>query len=527
MRVARRFSAFLLALAFAPIGQAGAAPSPPTLPQAIAAIVNRPNLVHTLFGVEVYDLDSKRVVFDMNGQKFFKPASTTKVLTEGTTLALLGPDFTFTTPVYRTGAVDSEGTLNGDLVLVASGDPNLSQRIQPDGTLAFENEDHSYDGSKYTAAVPGDPLAVLRDLAKQIAAHGIKKITGRVLVDATLFPEAGPESGTGAYISPIVVNDNLIDIVVTPGKSAGQPATIAVSPETPYATFTSKATTGAAKSDNTLDMEDVIDGAGNHTVTVTGSVPLSDPPILYAYRVPTPSRYAEVGLTYALQQTGVAISAAPSDTPFVKATYAPTYMQGNLVAAHVSPPLREDVKITLKVSDNLHASVMPYLWGVYVAHADAAKLQAGFAQEHKLLSGAGLDLSSATQSDGLGGDAYFTPDFIVHYLAWVRTQKWYPDFYRGLPILGVDGTLFDIATNLPAKGKVHAKTGTWGGGDLLNSGGMTSAKGLAGYVTSRNGHRLVFCIYLNRLTSRRGEDGSKTAGQINGEIANAIYLYAR
>jgi PBP4 family serine-type D-alanyl-D-alanine carboxypeptidase len=510
-----------VALADAP---APAATPPNALPQAVSAIVNQPALRHTLFGIDVYDLDSHRAVYSLNADKFFKPASTTKTLTEGTTLALLGGDFRFTTPVYRTGPIDAAGALHGDLVLVASGDPNLSQRIQPDGTLGFENEDHSYDGSGDTKAVPGDPLTVLRELAKQVAAAGIKSVTGRVYVDASLFPEGGAESGTGAYLSPIVVNDNLIDVIVTPGASPGDRASIAVSPATPYARFTNAATTGARGSDSTLSLNDTADAAGNRVVTVTGSVPLGTRPTLYAYRVPTPVRFAEVALTQALQDAGIQISTPTADGTFAPDVYAGAYVPANRVAQHVSLPLRQDVRITLKVSDNLHASLMPYLWGTYAAHAKDEQLRAGFELENALLSKAGLDLSQATQSDGLGGDAYFTPDFMVHYLAWARRQPWFADFYRGLPILGVDGTLYNIQNGAPAMGHVHAKTGTWGLDDLLNHGSMINAKGLVGYVVTRRGRHVAFALYLNRLKFRHGQDGSRAAGQILGAIANAIYV---
>lgn len=516
--------------AVAPLSYAGAAPSAApangaVLAKAINGIVGRPLLRHTLFGAQVYDLDAKRVIYGYNADKFFKPASSTKTLTEGTALAVLGGDFRFTTPVYRTGTIDANGVLHGDLVLVASGDPDLSQRIQPNGTLAFENEDHSYDGSADTKAVPGDPLVVLRELAKQIAAAGIKSVSGRVLVDTSIFPDGGAESGTGAYQSSIVVNDNLIDVIVTPGKSVGDPVTFTASPQTPYATFASRAVTGAAHSDNTLDMHDETDDFGNHIVTLVGSIPASDPPILYAYRVTDPRRFAEVALTKALQDAGVTIAPPQKDAAFDPAAYSASYTSDDLVAKHVSPPLREDVRITLKVSDNLHASLMMYVVGAYAVKAKTNVLRAGFAEERKMLHDAGLDLSQATQSDGLGGKAYFTPAFEVSYLLWARTQKWFPDFYRGLPILGVDGTLYDIQTHAPSRGKVHAKTGTWGIGDLLNGGGMVTSKALVGYTTARNGHRIVFALYLNRLQSPHGTDGGHTAGQILGEIATQIYLH--
>src|SRR5437764_3413605 len=123
-----------------------AAQNASTLPEGIQRILNRPEFRHTNFGIEFYDLDRREPIYALNADKLFTPASTTKLLTEGTALELLGADYRFRTRVYRTGPL-TDGTLDGDLILVASGDPNLSGRMQPDGTLGFTNEDHSYAGS--------------------------------------------------------------------------------------------------------------------------------------------------------------------------------------------------------------------------------------------------------------------------------------------------------------------------------------------------------------------------------------------
>src|SRR5205823_8494753 len=116
-----------------------------TLAKRIQTIMDRAEFRHALFGIEFYSLDTHQVIYSINADKLFTPGSTTKLLTEGTALSLLGADFRFHTRVYSAGPKDAEG-FTGDLVLVASGDPNLSGRIKTDGTLAFENEDHSYDG---------------------------------------------------------------------------------------------------------------------------------------------------------------------------------------------------------------------------------------------------------------------------------------------------------------------------------------------------------------------------------------------
>jgi D-alanyl-D-alanine carboxypeptidase/D-alanyl-D-alanine-endopeptidase (penicillin-binding protein 4) len=129
--------------------------------------------------------------------------------------------------VYRTSPLSKTGVLSGGLVLVASGDPNLSNRIQHD-TLAYENEDHAYGQVLEARLVPGDPLVVIRNLAKQVASKGVKTIEGRVLVDVSLFPEGTREGGSGVVISPMALNDNVIDVIVKPGSTAGTPASLQI-----------------------------------------------------------------------------------------------------------------------------------------------------------------------------------------------------------------------------------------------------------------------------------------------------------
>ena len=107
-----------------------------SLESRLQRIMARPEFAHSNFGIEFLDLDTGKVLYSLNADKLFVPASTTKLLTEGTVLAKLGPDYRFHTNLYRTGPIDKHGTLKGDLILVASGDPNLSNRIQPDGTLS-------------------------------------------------------------------------------------------------------------------------------------------------------------------------------------------------------------------------------------------------------------------------------------------------------------------------------------------------------------------------------------------------------
>jgi len=489
----------------------------------INAIVDRPEYRHALFGIEIFSLDTQEPLYQLNADKFFVPGSTTKLLTEGTVLELLGPDHRFHTRVYRTGPVDRDGTLDGNLVLVAAGDPDLSNRVQPDGRLAFENEDHSYGGSPDTRAVPGDPLLVLRELARQVRQRGIRAVHGSVIVDASFFPEGERELGTGVVISPIVVNDNVVDVYVAPGKTPGDSVALQISPETPYVRFVNRATTSVADSAPNINWaSDSTAPDGSHVVVVTGTVPAGKQRILFSWPVDEPTRFAEVSFARALGAEGVRARAIEATRHLDIASLARGYTDSMVVAEHVSPPLSEEVKVTLKVSQNLHASMGPFLLGALLAHDGSAK--AGFAEERRFLKQAGLDLSGASQSDGAGGSAHFTPDFMVHFLAYMAAQKDFSLYYAALPVLGRDGTLWNIQVGSPAAGHVHAKTGTYERDDLLNDLMMVDGKGLAGYLTTADGRRLAFAVYANNVAAGTDPEAvTRGVGQALGEIAVAAY----
>jgi len=488
----------------------------PLFEKRFKAVMSRPEYRHSRFGVEIYSLADGKVLYSWNPQELFVPGSTTKILSVGTALELLGPDFRFHTKVYGTGPV-SGGTLDGDLVLVASGDPDLSNRIQPDGTMVFENEDHSYDGFAEARAVPGDPLAVIRELASKVAASGIQRINGRVVVDASLFPEGAKELGTRVVISPIVVNDNVIDVMVSPGAREGDVATLAISPLTRYVTIANQVKTAAAGGKTQLEWsKDAANADGTHAIALTGTIPAGAPAKLRVYKVPVPSRFAELAFAEALESAGVHVAGASvPNTNGIRTE----------IAEHVSPPLQEEAKITLKVSQNLHASMMPYIVGAYTRKGSPNPLQAGFDSEAEMLKRDDLDVSGAVQSDGAGGAALFTPDFMVHFLLHLSKQPFFASFKKALPILGKDGTLYNIQTASPAAGHVFAKTGTSAAGNALApNGGVIEGKGLAGFIETKDGRLLAFAAYINFVPLPVMEESATAmVGQAVGEIAAAAY----
>ena len=512
--------ALLLAFVATPSSQAQ-----DTFTVRIQKVMDRPEFARANFGVEFLDLATGRIVYEHNAKKLFVPASTTKLLSEGTLLAKLGPDYRFHTKIYHTGSIDKKGRLKGDLILVASGDPNLSNRVRSDGTLAFVDEDHSYGGP----AVPGDPLTVIKELAKAVRDKGVKKIDGRVLVDASLVPDGPREGGTGVVMSSIMVNDNVIDIVATPGAAAGEPVKIESAPQSRYIRFVNHALTGAPDSKMTYDDPVFVTNPnGSVTVTLSGTLPVGKEPQPVSIAVPSPTQFAEVVLREALQEEGISISGKPGATS-TQTDFAPiraSYTAENEVADHVSLPLSEEIKVTLKVSQNLHAGMTPYLLGAVVAKETKNPLGKGFEIERNFLQDAKLDLSGIAQGDGAGGDwaDLFSPEFMCSYLAYWSTRPDFDVLFRALPVLGKDGTLAKIQKTNPGAGHVFAKTGTFDSEDKLNGKLMLNGKGLAGYVITKSGRKLAFAAYVNHVSLPAEPDApQQVAGQALGEIAAAAY----
>src|ERR1700704_2400569 len=325
------WAVLLLLVLFLPILQARAQ-SEASLAQRIQKVISRPEFAHANFGIEFYSLDTGKVIYALNADKLFVPASTTKTLTEGALLAKLGADYRFHTRVYRTGPIDKHGALRGDLILVASGDPNLSNRVQPDGTLAFVDQDHSYQGP----ALPGDPLLVIKQLAKDVAARGIRKIEGRVLIDTTLFPDGPREGGTEVVMSSVMINDNVIDLVAKPGAKVGDAIVLDSSPQTSYIRIVNRVLTSPA--DSKPSLEPPIFSAnpdGSVVVTLSGNLPLGIATQPASIAVPSPTKFAETVFREALVAAGVQIRPASGSASADFSAYARSYTSENQVAEHV------------------------------------------------------------------------------------------------------------------------------------------------------------------------------------------------
>ncbi|MFM0516158.1 MULTISPECIES: D-alanyl-D-alanine carboxypeptidase/D-alanyl-D-alanine-endopeptidase [Caballeronia] len=489
-----------------------------SVPDAITQIMKKPMYQGSTWALRVVDLNSGDLIYDMNSNAQVYVASVRKVFSLGAALDQYGADHQFQTPVYRLGTVDATGTLNGNLVLVASGDLAMGGRTNPDGTLAWTNFDHNEANSLGNAQITApDPLAGYNSLAAQVAAAGIKKINGEVVIDDRLFD---PFDFRDEFdLRPIFVNDDVVDTIIGQG-SAGSASPVDYRPKSSAFTVQSTLTTGAAGTPATITVtptDPTCFGTLPCGGVLSGSIPadyvppiVPSFPVIRTFRVTQPSNYARTVLIEALARAGVTVTAtAVENNPVQLLPAKNSYSADTRVAQLTSQPYGEYSKWILKVSYNIGADTSLMLFGV--ANNGSTTLNAALAAESAKLSAApfSVPMTQTHFIDGSGGgETTATPLAVIAMLRAMNGRPAFPAYVDSMPFLGVDGSLASTTdfendpTLAGAKGKVYAKTGTYATGTELPNGQVqTTLKGqaLAGYIDAKSGRRLAFALMVNNV----------------------------
>src|SRR5580704_3296492 len=254
------------------------------------------------WGLLIADADTGEVLYQSNADRYFAPASNVKLFTTALALATLGPEFRIRTTIETRGALSPEGRLTGDIVLVGRGDANLSNRKFP-----FDKE----------VERDGPPEKVLADLADQVAARGVRQISGDVVADDTYFSyQRFPTGSTvddiqwnsGAAVSAVAVNDNTFALELRPAAREGDPASFDAEPWAGFYTIENQIVTGPRGS---AVMLRVSREPGSRTIRLSGSLPLGAEPRMLTIAIEEPAEYAAALLTQLLEARGVKIFGQP------------------------------------------------------------------------------------------------------------------------------------------------------------------------------------------------------------------------
>ncbi len=487
--------------------------------KAIDRIERQPIYRQSDWGYTIVDQGTGRVLASQSADKMFDPGSTMKSYSVSTALRMYGPNYRFHTPVYRQGTV-AGGTLTGNLVLVGAGDLTFGLREQPDGTLYYESlpkVDQSYaDELPGAVEPPGNPMAALDELAADVRAAGITRISGNVVIDDRLFRSF--DGFPDGLMTPIWVNENLIDLLVKPG-SPGKPASIDVRPVTSAYTVDDRVTTVAAGKATNLSVSEPTPG----TIEVTGQIAAGSPPTLRVWEVADPAAFARTAFIEALARAGVTVTAPlTGPNPSGLLPTKDRYRRADLVGEHVSLPLSQYAKLILKVSYNRGADLMACLAAVKLGSRNCER---GMAAEVDTATGLGARPSEVIPFDGAGSDdqGRTTPSALATLLRGIPRTAYGPAFVNALPILGRDGTLANVLDHAPVAGHAQIKTGNR---VVNNKAGQINVLGnsLAGYVETSHGHRLVLAIVVGNVPIRTPEAFEAIVSQ-QAQMIEAVYRH--
>jgi D-alanyl-D-alanine carboxypeptidase/D-alanyl-D-alanine-endopeptidase (penicillin-binding protein 4) len=479
------------------------------LGQQIAAITTGPAVVRAHWGIAVTSIDGTPI-YGMNEGEFFRPASNAKLFTTTAAMHLLGPRTTVKTVVLAPNRPAADGVLHGDISLSGGGDANLSGRAIPYVSNAERRRLAAASGQPLP--VP-DPLRYIDDLAAKVAAAGVKRVTGNVVGDDTQWPwEPYAQDwsiddavwGYGAPVSALTVNDNQLELTIEPGGEPGKPATAKLFPLTSYYTVQINVKTVAAKQPASIRIDRSI---GSRVFRVVGTVAAGEP-YEQDVAIEDPAEFAALAFKSALEAHGIAVDgkavashkayddthgfSSESHVPLTNLPKQPsnvgpsTDALGYTIAEHISPSMTDDVTVTLKVSQNLHAEMLlRRLGGAYGTEATVAQ---GARVVRQFLLNAGLDGDDFMFYDGSGlsGHDLVTPRATAKLLSFATQQPWFAQWKAGLPVGGEDGTLAGRFPKAPLKDHLFAKTGT-----------LSEARALSGYVDCASGKTVIFSVMVD------------------------------
>jgi len=437
-----------------------------TIQTKVAQYLKRPGIRSTTWGIEVIDPVSNEVLLSVNSEKPFLPASVLKVVTTATALEKLGPDFRFRTGVYTCGRVDSEGTLQGDLILVGRGDPNL---VDPEGNLLEK--------------------PALQELAEKLHALGIRKVQGDIIGDDSYFDTRTHGKGWtsqdlrtfyGAPISALSISNNIVFVNARPTQP-GQAVRVSLDPSTAYYQIRNQATTAAAAERRSIGARAV---RGTRRLVVSGALPAGQ-----SYgRYLVVEKPAELTATIFKEQLGRQKIRVTGNVRTLHYGMIPEVDRGSwvLLAEHQSPPLIRALEIINKRSENLHAEMLLRVLGSEFRGVGTD--DAGLLVVKDFLVAAQIDSESITLRDGSGlsRENLVTPRFQTDLLLYLSRQPHYDMFLQTLAVSGIDGTLKHRMLARDVRGAIFAKTGS-----------LNGVATLSGYITTQSGRNLAFSIFAN------------------------------
>jgi D-alanyl-D-alanine carboxypeptidase/D-alanyl-D-alanine-endopeptidase (penicillin-binding protein 4) len=494
----------LAALLSCQLGVARAQAPDTPLPSAVQAVLTRAQLPADSVVVWVTELGPQSATtprLAYRAEQPVNPASLMKLFTTGAALELLGPAWSWTTPVLATGSVKN-GVLHGDLVIQGRGDPTLS-------------------------------IERLWLLLRQLQQRGIRDVQGDIVLDGSAFvlSERDPADFDGERLRPynvqpdaLLLNFKAITLAFVPEPTLG------------VARIGADVTLAGVKIDTTVplargecgDWRTALkaDLSDPNRLRLAGNYPLSCGERSWPLAYPEPSSYNARLIEATWRELGGRLRGR------VRSGATPDGAQPLFEAA--SPPLAAVVRDINKFSNNVMAQQLFLTLGLQAGAAPPAGMAAcrngavGCGGGRGCMAGmAGMTGCAASGSpgvtpaseradtaqaarellqslareragcasaellidngSGLSRDSRSSARCLGSWLQALWASPAMPELMSSLPVSGIDGT-----TRRPGRewgaalGRAHLKTGS-----------LRDTMGLAGYVLGVSGRRYAFVAIVN------------------------------
>ncbi len=446
------------------------------LPQAIENFIQKSTIPKKDMSIYVKEVGKYgKEIVSLNADTTRTPASVIKVLTTYAAVLKLGFEYRFPTKLYTTGDID-KGVLDGDLYIKGFGDPTLKSKD-------------------------------LENIAKALKSIGIRKITGKIIIDRSFFRVSSKNnsgfdehtySPYNAMPDAMMYNERISTICVIPKRKDVR----------------KKEKDGSYEIINKLK---IVDKPCKGRYSWPGFRIKSDeaiPKVILQGKLSKHCREQNIckvitkpylSFYYALREK----FKKEGIEAYGNMRLRKVPQRAKLLYTHYSQTLEKIISITAKKSNNLYARHLLLFLGAktYGAPATLSKGRRAvesILKQHRALIKAELEIDNGS---GLSRTAKLTAKMLGHMLdhAYERYgQRWMDT----LSIAGVDGTIKKRFRGTVVKKRAWMKTGT-----------LKRTKNIGGYVRSITGQLYEVVILVQ---SRRG---NWRAAQLQNDILTWLVKY--
>jgi D-alanyl-D-alanine carboxypeptidase/D-alanyl-D-alanine-endopeptidase (penicillin-binding protein 4) len=418
-------------------------------------ILTAPTLKSAIVGLKIVDTVRGTVLYSKNADISFMPASNFKLVVGSTILRKLGPGFAFVTKVEGDNRPQG-GAIHGNVYLRGGGDAHLSAKD-------------------------------LDDAAAVLAADGVRTIDGAIVTDASHFDAQRYGDGWSwddlpyYYAPPITaleLEDGIVHVTMTPGRTVGSPVRLDVSPQSSAFTIDNLLKTSAIGSKDDSDI--VRPWEAPNTIQLTGDYPI-DSKTSGDLRpaVPDPAAYAGDVFLRALQAHGISVAGG------VHPGVAP--QNAAVLWTHESEKLPQLLADFWYPSDNLMGELFLKELGVAQAGEPGTDSN-GIRAEIEFLKSIGIDTSTVSIADGSGLSHYdhITPADFVAILQADWNSPYRDIVLNALPVPGYRGTMLHAYAGSAAVGNAFLKDGV-----------ISHVRTLSGYIKTHSHGPITFSWQIN------------------------------